>query len=60
MHTLHDLEIRTIQRTKARMRLGWFDHCSDSWDMRQARAKAVRLWYRLQGRRITLREAFDL
>ena len=55
-----DLERRVIAREKKMIRLGWFDHCSDSYSMRLCRAKATRIWYRQQGRRISLREAFDL
>ncbi len=58
--TLREIESRVLNKTLANMRIGWFDYCSDSYSMREVRAKALRLWYRLQGRRITIRQSFDL
>jgi hypothetical protein len=45
------------RKTIKRLRLGWFDHCSDSYDTRLVNARAYRIWLRLRGERITLRQA---
>jgi hypothetical protein len=58
--TLHEIERRVLNKTLANMRIGWFDFSSDSYDQRVIRAKALRLWYRLQGRRITIRQSFEI
>jgi hypothetical protein len=50
-----------VQRIKAkataRMNIGWFDHSEDSHDMRVVKARAFRIFMRLQGQRISMREA---
>ena len=46
-----------IGKMNRRCRIGWFDHCSDSWDMRVANARAYRIYMRFRGQRMTLREA---
>ncbi len=58
--TLRELERRVLNKTLANMHIGWFDFCSDSYDQRTVRAKALRLWYRLQGRRISIRQSFEI
>lgn len=41
----------------ARRRIGFFDYHPLSEDMREARARAWRIWNRLQGRRMTKAES---
>lgn len=44
--------LRRIVRLRAKRRqLGWFDHCSDSWDMRSTSARAWRVYQRIKGLR---------
>jgi hypothetical protein len=41
-------------RIAARRRIGWFDWSSDSYDMRVAMARAVRVWFRVvRGARVS-------
>jgi hypothetical protein len=55
------LQKLVAERTAARRRIGWFDHCSDSYDMREAMARAVRVYFRVQvGARLSLRECRDI
>ena len=54
---MHDIAARIKTKTLSRMRLGWFDHCSDSYDMRLVQARAYRIACRLRGERISLRAA---
>jgi hypothetical protein len=49
-----NIKAKTLRR---RRNIGWFDHCSDSYDMRLVQARAVRLLCRLRGERMTLRAA---
>lgn len=48
---------RIKAKTLQRLRVGWFDHCSDSYDMRLVNARAWRIVCRLRGERISLRDA---
>lgn len=54
---LCEIEARIARTTAARRRIGWFDHCGDSHDMRMCRARAWRIHQRTVGVRITLNEA---
>ncbi len=56
--TFDDIARRVIQK-RSTPRLGWFDFCSDSWDMRYSRAIAHRIHARINGIRITMRQALD-
>lgn len=40
---------RLVRLRATRRRLGWFDHCSDSFDMRSTSARAWRLYQRVAG-----------
>jgi hypothetical protein len=44
-----DLQVRIARRTERRLRIGWFDWTSDSWDMRLAGARATRIRMRATG-----------
>lgn len=49
---------RIVSKMNARRHLGFFDHCSDSWDMCVARARTERILKRVNsGERITLHQA---
>jgi hypothetical protein len=55
--TLSIITRRVMQQTIARRRIGWFDYSSDSFDMRVVNARALRIYLRQHGERITLRRA---
>jgi hypothetical protein len=55
----YEIRGRIAGRMADRRRLGWFDFSPFSYDMRVAHARAWRIVCRLNGRRITLREAFN-
>ena len=55
--TLETINERIKCKALARLRLGWFDHCSDSYDNRVVNARAYRIWLRLRGERVTFRQA---
>lgn len=55
--TYHQIVQRIKAKTLQRQRIGWFDHCSDSYDMRVVNARAYRIMCRLMGERITFRTA---
>lgn len=57
MSQLDNIIDRIVQKMVSRLRLGWFDHSSDSFDMRVARARAYRIQQRLAGNRITMKQA---
>lgn len=40
---------RLVRLRATRRRLGWFDHCSDSFDMRSTSARAWRIYQRIGG-----------
>ena len=44
-----DVLRRMVRLRAKRRRLGWFDHCSDSWDMRSTSARAWRVYQRIKG-----------
>lgn len=58
MKTLDEI-LQHVIRRRSTPRIGWFDFCSDSWDMRYSRAIAERIHARINGRRITIRQALD-
>lgn len=45
---------RLARLRAGRRRIGWFDFCSDSWDMRTTAQRALRIYLRLQGIRSPL------
>lgn len=51
------LQDRIVAKMAARRRIGWIDYCSDSYDMRVAGARAVRVMARARGERMSMREA---
>lgn len=55
--TTSDIADRIKEKTLRRMTLGWFDHSQDSHDMRIIKARAFRIIMRLQGQRISMRQA---
>lgn len=55
--TMDEITARIKAKTLSRLRVGWFDHCSDSYDMRVVQARAYRIFCRLRGERISLRSA---
>ena len=55
-----EVELAIVDKIKARQRLGYFDHCRDSEDMRLASARAWRIVRRVNlGQRMTLSEALQ-
>ena len=48
-----------IERMSCRQRIGWFDYSDFSWDMRIASARAMRIYRRIHGERLTLRQAMN-
>ena len=59
MQTNNFAEIAARIKAKVinRCKIGWFDHCSDSYDMRVVNARAIRILLRVRGERMTVREA---
>ena len=57
MEQFNQIAKRIKAKTIARMSIGWFDHCNDSYDMRVVNARAIRIVLRLRGERISIREA---
>lgn len=56
--SLYDLAAAVAARIAARRRIGGFDHCGDSADMRMATARGVRVWFRVvRGARVSLAAA---
>jgi hypothetical protein len=55
--TYEQITAKIKNKTIRRLRIGWFDHCSDSYDMRLVNARAYRIWLRIHGERISLRQA---
>jgi len=49
MITFEEVQIRMIRKRASRRRLGWFDFCRDSWDVRSTGQRAWRIWRRLSG-----------
>lgn len=54
--TFREIRNSVVAKMARRLRIGWFDYSSDSYDMRVAGARACRIHARLQGRRLSLRE----
>lgn len=53
-----ELERRMARKIASRKKIGWFDFCSDSYDMRVAGARAYRIFCRItRGERQTLAQA---
>lgn len=55
----YDQILKHVIDRRSTPRIGWFDFSSDSWDMRYSRAIAWRIHARLNGRRITIRQALE-
>ena len=56
----HDVALAIVDKMVSRPRLGYFDHCRDSEDMRLASARAWRIVRRVNlGQRMTLSEALQ-
>lgn len=53
--TFTDVFERLVRLRSSRRKLGWFDHCSDSFDMRSTSARVWRIYQRLGGVREPLR-----
>lgn len=51
---LAQIQTRLARLRAGRRRIGWFDFCSDSWDMRTTAQRALRIYLRLQGIRSPL------
>lgn len=49
--SFYDILNRLAHLRASRRRIGWFDFCSDSWDMRTTSARAMRIFLRLRGER---------
>ena len=55
-----EIVLAIVKKMVSRPRLGYFDHCRDSEDMRIASARARRIVRRVNlGQRMTLREALQ-
>lgn len=52
--SVSELAARLVRRRAARRNLGFFDHCSDSWDMRTTEQRAYRIRLRALGIRAPL------
>lgn len=48
---------RIARKMANKRRIAIFDWCSDSWDMRVAGARAIRIVCRLRGERVSMRDA---
>ena len=52
--SLYAVRDEVAARMASRMRMGFFDWSSDSYDMRVAMARAVRVWFRVvRGSRVS-------
>ena len=54
---LTQMSERIFQKMASRLRLGWIDYSSDSYDRHVATVRAWRILERLRGRRMTLAQA---
>lgn len=47
--SIHDIAERLMERKERRLRIGWVDWSSDSWDRRECERRACRIWHRAKG-----------